>query len=269
MAISNREVNDTVKHDFTDNPIELGSREWFGVYELVSFKLYGYPTSPRAMYSRIDEQHENWPKRIVPGRGQGGMKAEFRPPDSVLDQIRAKFSNDWEEKITAARRSRERSRLEASMDRSRYLVIRDESGHEIDELVRVPRHDVKVSGGAGAVVSSEQIVDWLVFKAAWIREMGLQSDRLVLVEAVGDSMLPTVQRGDLLLVDLRVNSASQEAVFVIRRDNTLQVKRLQQMFTGEIYIKSDNPSYTTEIVPNERVADLQILGRVVWSGRKM
>jgi phage repressor protein C with HTH and peptisase S24 domain len=190
----------------------------------------------------------------------------YKPPPRVLERI---GKAEQAQIQTRATPEQAHPNLVAREERAGYVVIRDQDGREVDELVMVPRLDVQVSGGHGATVHSEQIVDSLAFKAAWVRANGLQPSRLALVEAVGESMQPTIQRGDLLLVDLRVNHPAQEGLFVIRRDDTLQVKRLQQLYTGEILVRSDNPAYVAENIPPDRAGELQIIGRVVWTCRRI
>jgi phage repressor protein C with HTH and peptisase S24 domain len=143
------------------------------------------------------------------------------------------------------------------------------SGHDsqlTDEFVLVPRYDVRAAGGGGAIVHSEQVVDHLAFRRAWLHQQGLSLSRLALIEATGDSMLPTIAAGDLVLVALDQINGS-EGVYVIRRGNALIVKRLQLLQTGELQIMSDNPAYAAETIAPERVPNVQVLGRVRWVGR--
>ncbi|MCC7082212.1 MAG: helix-turn-helix transcriptional regulator [Burkholderiales bacterium] len=135
-----------------------------------------------------------------------------------------------------------------------------------DEFALVPRYDVRAAGGAGALVQSEQVVDHLAFKRAWLRQQGLNASKLALIEATGDSMLPTIATGDLVLVALDQAGVS-DGVYVIRRGNSLIVKRLQLLQTGELQIISDNPAYASETIALDSVPNVQILGRVRWVGR--
>jgi len=135
-----------------------------------------------------------------------------------------------------------------------------------DEFALVPRYDVRAAGGSGALVQSEQVVDHLAFKREWLHQQGLNASRLALIEATGDSMLPTITAGDLVLVALDQVSVS-DGVYVLRRGNSLIVKRLQLLQTGQLQIMSDNPAYAAECIAPERVPNVQILGRVRWVGR--
>lgn len=138
------------------------------------------------------------------------------------------------------------------------------------DYVLVPQVAVMAGDGSGVTIRSEQIVNHLAFKADWVRgNMGLDAARLVLVTIRGDSMEPTLKAGDLLLLDMRVTQVHNDAIYVLRRDADLVAKRLQRGFDGSVLIRSDNSAYETQVVPPERAGQLEIIGRVVWNGRRM
>jgi phage repressor protein C with HTH and peptisase S24 domain len=135
--------------------------------------------------------------------------------------------------------------------------------------VMVPRYDVTASAGPGALVTSEQVVDYLAFKVEWIKRMALEASQLALITVMGDSMYPTIRDGFLLLVDLRQREVKMDAIYILRFDSELVAKRLQRLFDGGIRIKSDNSAYDEQVVPADQVQRLNIVGKVVWGGGKM
>lgn len=139
-----------------------------------------------------------------------------------------------------------------------------------DGFILVPRYDVSAKMGSGSVVHSEQIVDHLAFRAEWVRtELGTSPKNLILISAIGDSMEPELRAGDLLLVDCSVEHVRQDAIYAIALEGELRIKRIQRLFDGTLIIKSDNPSYTPEQLTPIQAEQLRIVGRVVWSGRRM
>jgi len=132
----------------------------------------------------------------------------------------------------------------------------------------VPRYDVRASAGHGAVIESEQIVDYVAFKRAWILEKIKPSSpaNLVLVSSVGDSMLPAIKSGDLLLVDTGDTVIRDHAIYALSFAGQLVVKRLQRRPDGSVLIISDNAAYQTETVAPGEVQSLRVVGRVVWIG---
>lgn len=139
-----------------------------------------------------------------------------------------------------------------------------------DGFILVPHYEVQASAGNGALVHSEQIVDYLAFKADWVRNtLGVAQKDLALISVKGDSMEPTLSNEDLILVDMRKSRVEDNAIYVLQLDGTLLVKRIQRKLDGTLHVMSDNSRYQPEIVGADRSADLHVLGRVVWSGRRM
>ena len=154
------------------------------------------------------------------------------------------------------------------------LVIKEDlaqyhSYSDWSEFAKIPLYDVEVSAGYGAVVDQEQIKGVIAFRQDWLRSKGLQQSKVITLTAKGDSMQPTIDHGDLLLVDCNTKNVTSDSIYVIRRDGHLFVKRLQQMISGDLYIKSDNPTYTQETIPKHEVKNLDIIGRVVWIGHEI
>ena len=57
-------------------------------------------------------------------------------------------------------------------------------------------------------------------------------------------------------------------MYVLRKDDALLVKRLSPSPTGgRVSVRSDNPGYPSW--PDCSLAELSIVGRVIWVGRKV
>lgn len=137
------------------------------------------------------------------------------------------------------------------------------------EYVQVPHHNVQASAGGGSIISDESVVDHLAFKREWITQsLGCQPDKICVIQVRGDSMTPTINDADLLLLDLRLLSQKSEGVYVIQLQGSLLVKRLRFKMNGAVEVISDNPRYSTETLTNKEAEQLSVLGRVVWHGRK-
>jgi phage repressor protein C with HTH and peptisase S24 domain len=135
------------------------------------------------------------------------------------------------------------------------------------EYIRVPRYTSQPASGTGFQVSSEQIVDHLALKADWVRQcLHVDPKSLVLIEARGDWMVPTIQGGDLILVETVDPPFKHDGVYVIMRPDGLAAKRLVKRIDGSFEIRSDNPVYGFELA---RPDAFRILGRVLWFGRRL
>lgn len=137
------------------------------------------------------------------------------------------------------------------------------------EFALVPLYDVEVSAGHGAHIDQEQIASQIAFRRDWLTQSGFNINNLVSLSARGDSMEPTVRDGDLLLVDTSQKEVIEDGIYVLLLDHHLLAKRLQRLYDGTIYIRSDNTAYERQVVPPDAADQLQIIGRVVWTGRRM
>ena len=82
---------------------------------------------------------------------------------------------------------------------------------------------------------------------------------------MGESMLPGIQDGDLLLVDATENRFRSFGVYVLEIAGERLVKRVQPKLDGSITLISDNAAYETEHIPPARAADVEVVGRVIWT----
>jgi phage repressor protein C with HTH and peptisase S24 domain len=136
-------------------------------------------------------------------------------------------------------------------------------------LVRLPRLAVSASAGSGAVPDEETRRGHLAFDQAWLRRLAADPASLSVIRVQGDSMRPTLSDGDDILVDRSAAARPpRDGIYVLRRDGTLLVKRLAVgPAAGRLAILSDNPDYPNW--PDCDPADLDLVGRVVWVGRRL
>jgi len=129
-----------------------------------------------------------------------------------------------------------------------------------------PRGELKVVGTRGGIIRNPQIVDWLAFRLEWLEGITQKGagDQVMLLQAAGDAMAPTINDGDLLIVDLTQTRLRQDGIHVLRDGTDLMVRRLYRQRGGAVVtVRGDNPAYEQASVA---AAKLRIVGRVVWSG---
>ena len=139
-----------------------------------------------------------------------------------------------------------------------------------DGLVSVKRHPVMVSAGPGAIVTEELGKPCFAFDERWLKALTPSSpSNLSIVRVEGDSMSPTLNAGDDILVDLGDSMERlRDGIYVLRIDDALVVKRLALNPIGRrVTVQSDNPAYPDW--PDCTLAEINCIGRVIWSGRKI
>lgn len=136
--------------------------------------------------------------------------------------------------------------------------------------VVVPRLDIDASAGPGALPGDERPRAHIAFDSRWLRGIGAGDVRsLSIIGVEGDSMVPTLADGDEILVD-RGDGAQRlrDGIYVLRMDDALIVKRLAvNPAARTVSISSDNRAYPGW--PDCALDAVDIVGRVVWAGRKM
>jgi phage repressor protein C with HTH and peptisase S24 domain len=120
--------------------------------------------------------------------------------------------------------------------------------------------DVRAAAGSGEMIFEEAADHRIAVPRAilptWVHPSGL-----ICIRAAGDSMTPTLNDGDLILLDRKHTEPRNKQVFVIHTDDGLVVKRLRED-DGGWEMASDNPAY----LPRRVVEEDRIVGRVAWSG---
>lgn len=150
--------------------------------------------------------------------------------------------------------------------------VREEvSAFDAGKFIMVPKYDVQAAAGDGVFIHSEQVVDHLAFKADWvINILKVKPQNLVLISARGDSMQPAIADGDLLAVDISKRDVDGDGIYCFRTDDSgLMIKRLQRLPDKVILVKSDNPAYQQFTVTPDYTGMFDVIGRVVWVGRKI
>ena len=140
-----------------------------------------------------------------------------------------------------------------------------------NEFVAIQYAAARPSMGGGAVVEAEDRPGRdFHFRRAWIRDRLKAAPSMLRVMAVqGDSMMPTLDEGDVILVDMNQRNATPPGVFVLHDGMGLVAKRLEHVPLSDpprVRIISDNPRYS----PYEcTLEEINIVGRVRWYGREM
>ena len=145
-----------------------------------------------------------------------------------------------------------------------------ESAPPLPGLVSVKRHPVSVSAGPGAVVTEEYGKPYFAFDERWLKALTpSQASKLSIVRVEGDSMAPTLNAGDDILVDMGdAADRLRDGIYVLRIDDAVVVKRLALNPTARrVTVQSDNPAYPDW--PDCSLEDIKVIGRVIWSGRRI
>jgi phage repressor protein C with HTH and peptisase S24 domain len=137
-------------------------------------------------------------------------------------------------------------------------------------LRKIPTLEVRASAGHGAFSVPESSSDSMGFSERLLRELaGGDLAGLSMIKVVGDSMAPTLNDGDDIMVN-RLDAAPRlrDGIYVIRMGDGLLVKRIaREVDRRLVTIISDNGAYPAW--PGTSLKDIAVIGRVVWSGKRL
>ncbi|WPY94712.1 S24 family peptidase [Limimaricola variabilis] len=135
------------------------------------------------------------------------------------------------------------------------------------EYVKVDRFEVQLSAGPGSTPNGDaEKLSPVAFRAQWMAERRLKPATCSVVAVRGDSMEPGLSDGDLVLLDRGERPFVNSRVYgLVDIDGEIRVKRVEKVGGGQILLRSDNPTFETEVRGPEDARHVKIIGRVVWS----
>lgn len=128
------------------------------------------------------------------------------------------------------------------------------------DLVAAPRFDLGIAAGAGRALWDEPCDSWVSIPPE------LPRGRYVALTVKGDSMLPLLHSGDIVLVKLGPEAARDTVVVARRPDDGYVVKRVGRVTPGELELVSLNPDFPEPIMVDR--AEGTVTGTVMlrWCG---
>lgn len=160
-----------------------------------------------------------------------------------------------------------------------HLDSSDVDARPLDQADRpkagIPEIDIRAGMGGGGFAESEVRFDgnhsdpvkpetWQ-FPTAFVREeLRAPVNRLIIIETQGDSMSPTIEPGERLVIDTAHTRPSPDGIYALRDQfDAVVVKRLQILRgedRGRVRVISDNAAHSAETVG---LGDIAIVGRVI------
>jgi len=95
------------------------------------------------------------------------------------------------------------------------------------------------------------------------RSNSVNSNSIMALNVLGDSMEPTLYDKEIILFDKDNTEFLKGGIFVVSTNSGLFVKRLALKVDGGLELISDNKNYNSEIVSHEEIDTIKIVGRVV------
>lgn len=191
-----------------------------------------------------------------------GLSEEELGAPSRPEPRRVSLREEWEEEMTSA------AAAHRAFSRENYRPSIQGA---------VPEIDVELGAGEGTVgevitlplgretYSGHRVVDEWLFPEEYLQKIiDTRSGNTLVLPVIGDSMQPTYNPGDRVLVDLTQNRLTNDTVYAISDGVAApRLKRLEEVLFSNprmVKILSDNPAHSTQEV---ELVELTIIGRVV------
>lgn len=125
----------------------------------------------------------------------------------------------------------------------------------LKDFLQLPLYGMAQCGSDG-IFAEENISETIPFPAQLLK--GIPQQNLFLVRARGNSMLPKISEGDIVVIQQKNYAQNDETCLVLAEDEP-RIKQILHIDENTIALKSFNPDFKTQILPYQ---DVHILGEV-------
>lgn len=144
----------------------------------------------------------------------------------------------------------------------------------LEEIARALNCQVSDLLGDGKIIDQPVVVlpfrgngRRLAFDGEQVEQIGPPST-LQAIEVEDDAMMPTLARGDIVLIDKTVAKVTKDGVYAIEASGHTMVKRVSfNPIRKKLTITNDNALYAP--VGDVAPGDIKVAGRVVWAGKRL
>ncbi len=203
------------------------------------------------------------------------MTLRFWDKFSQLPQVRGKSQNQIARELNVAPNTVGAWRRigvwpdHATFEKIKKLTGKDQKWfleEKAPEFISIPMYSPKLAAGAGTVPIAEEVLGTYQFSRDWYSTLGASATRSGLFKVEGDSMSPSMEDGDVVLVDMSDKTVRDGKIYAIGEADTILIKELRKSKRSEtLRIISHNKENYPEY--KRRQTDIRIIGRVRWSAR--
>ena len=105
------------------------------------------------------------------------------------------------------------------------------------EIIKIPeRGEIECAAGNGCNIYNEEITGYFSMDKQKLKEFNANISSCSMVKVKGDSMYPTLNTGDKILVDTSQKDIIDGKIYIIRIEDMLKVKRLHKLIRGRIEV---------------------------------
>ena len=127
-------------------------------------------------------------------------------------------------------------------------------------------YNVRLSAGGGATALHESPGYDFSLEEMASELLGIPVNYVRIFPVRGDSMLPTLADGDMVVLDSRRKEPEEDKMYAFAALGDTYIKRAQWIDDRHLKWVSDNvdPRYAPMILDGDELRNMEVLGRVVW-----
>lgn len=140
---------------------------------------------------------------------------------------------------------------------------------ELDDYHIIPLVSSRLKDGAKTLLTEEDMHSNVMFQKGWISR-SVSQDSCVLMQVEGNSMSPTLNEGDMVLIDIEDKTIFPGKLYAVSLGNAVLIRRIDRLKNTVRLLPDNNSHSPIDMTPQELKddPDIQVLGRVLWSGRE-
>lgn len=96
-------------------------------------------------------------------------------------------------------------------------------------------------------------------------QLNMPSENLMMYQVVSDNMSPTLQKGDIVMIDRSDRNLENEGIYLFRNDDRRFIRRL--LLKPQKHLANDNSNFIYGSIFLD--SSIDCIGRVVWFCRKL
>jgi len=138
---------------------------------------------------------------------------------------------------------------------------------ETEKFTRI-KHFTKISASAGGgSFNYDEDFEYLSIDKKLLDSLyksnNSNPDSIIALNVIGDSMEPTLLDREVILFDKDNLDVSKGGIFIVSTNAGLFVKRVALKIDGSLELISDNKSYNSEIIVQNELSCIKLLGKVI------
>lgn len=142
----------------------------------------------------------------------------------------------------------------------------------VGDEIKIPHYDVRAAMGGGQIPADYiELLRDVTVSQEHLRRLGVDYEspfHLKMITGWGQSMEPTIQDKDPLLIDVSIEEFTGDGIYLFTQGEMLFIKRLQLEDEKRLKVISDNRNHDPRFVTSD---DIYIKGRIllVWNAHRV